>query len=191
VAEPPFVPPDDKIWTWVLERPCPECGFDGSEHPRDRFASEIRALAGTYRQLLGDPDVSRRPEPTVWSALEYGCHVRDVFDVFARRVSLMITEDDPAFPNWDQDETALAERYWEQDPGRVAYQLGVAAGKIADLFDKVRPEQWARTGRRSDGSTFTIESLGTYLLHDPVHHVWDIRRGFEALSEEAPPPDPG
>ena len=23
--------PDDKNWTWVLERPCPECGFDG-EH---------------------------------------------------------------------------------------------------------------------------------------------------------------
>ena len=22
--------PDDKDWTWVLERPCPECGFDAS-----------------------------------------------------------------------------------------------------------------------------------------------------------------
>lgn len=24
----PAIVPDDKDWTWVLERPCPECGFD-------------------------------------------------------------------------------------------------------------------------------------------------------------------
>ncbi|PVY29285.1 hypothetical protein C7458_10631 [Williamsia muralis] len=23
--------PDTKNWTWVLERPCPDCGFDPSE----------------------------------------------------------------------------------------------------------------------------------------------------------------
>ena len=27
----PAIPvPDDKDWTWVLQRPCPECGFDAS-----------------------------------------------------------------------------------------------------------------------------------------------------------------
>ena len=25
--------PDDKDWTWVLERPCPECGFDAATVP--------------------------------------------------------------------------------------------------------------------------------------------------------------
>ena len=24
------IEPDTKDWTWVLERPCPECGFDAS-----------------------------------------------------------------------------------------------------------------------------------------------------------------
>jgi hypothetical protein len=24
-------------------------------------------------------------------------------------------------------------------------------------------------------------------LHDPVHHVWDIQRGYDALSEETAP----
>jgi hypothetical protein len=184
MATPPSAPPpDDKNWTWVLERPCPECGFDASQHRRERFGAEVRSLAGTYRRLLGSANATRRPSPEVWSALEYACHVRDVFDVFLQRLRLMITQDGPTFANWDQDETAIAGRYWEQDPERVAYALAVNAGKVADTFDQVRDDQWQRRGVRSDGSEFTIETLGLYLLHDPIHHVWDIERGEEALAE--------
>ena len=30
-------------------------------------------------------------------------------------------------------------------------------------------------GRRSDGSAFTVESLGRYWLHDVEHHLHDVR----------------
>jgi hypothetical protein len=29
---------------------------------------------------------------------------------------MMLEQDDPLFPNWDQDETAVRERYGDQDP---------------------------------------------------------------------------
>ena len=45
----------------------------------------------------------------------------------------------------------------------------------------VRDDQWSRTGRRSDGAVFTVESFGRYLVHDPVHHVWDVEQGYAAL----------
>jgi hypothetical protein len=38
----------------------------------------------------------------------------------------------------------------------------------------VPDDAWARTGRRGDGATFTIESFVRYLLHDPVHHLTDV-----------------
>lgn len=34
--------------------------------------------------------------------------------------------------------------------------------------------QWNRTGNRSDGAHFTIETFGRYFLHDPVHHPYDV-----------------
>jgi hypothetical protein len=37
--------------------------------------------------------------------------VRDVFRVAQFRLGLMLTEDDPAFANWDQDETAVSKNY--------------------------------------------------------------------------------
>ena len=64
---------------------------------------------------LRRPGVAQRPRPDVWSTLEYGCHVRDVHRIFAERVRLMLTQDEPRFPNWDQDETAVTDDYASQD----------------------------------------------------------------------------
>lgn len=183
VPEPPAITPDDKNWTWVLERACPECGFDPASHPRERIGAEIRALAPVYDELLRRDRVNERPAAQVWSALEYGCHVRDVFELFLHRLNLMLEQDAPQFANWDQDETAVADRYDLQDADEVRGRLVSAAADLADRFDSVTGDQWKRTGFRSDGRAFTVETFGTYLLHDPIHHVWDIEQGYRALGQ--------
>ncbi len=183
-------PPDSKDWTWVLERPCPECGFEPTAIPRGDLAARFRSNAATWRRLLGRGDLVTQ-RPTVgpgaelrWSALEYGAHVRDVYDLFHDRLNLMLTEDGPTFSNWDQDEVAAASGYAEQDAKQVAYSLALAAGKVADLVDRIGRKQWERTGRRSDGREFTVESILRYLLHDVTHHVADVEAGYEALTDD-------
>jgi len=110
----------------------------------------------------------------VWSPLEYGCHVRDVFRKFDERLALMLAKDDPKFENWDQDRTALEDDYPSQLPSEVASELRIAADVLAGRFGTVSSEQWVRRGHRSDGSVFTVESIARYLMHDPVHHLWDV-----------------
>jgi hypothetical protein len=168
--------PDDKSWTWVLERPCPECGFDASSVPPEAVAALLRANAASWERVLQQPDdvVRRRPAADFWAPLEYACHVRDVCTLFRERLVFMLCEDDPLYPNWDQDVTAVEQRYDAQDPAVVSRQLRDAAAGLADAFDGVRGEQWLRTGRRSDGARFTIEGFSRYLLHDPVHHLHDV-----------------
>lgn len=166
--------PDTKNWTWVLEKRCDDCGFDASVFDAAQTGPAVRDLSKRWQVVLARPDVSVRPRPDVWSPLEYGCHVRDVFRVFDDRVALMVSEDDPRFANWDQDTTAIEDDYASQDAQIVAVQLAEAAQSLADRFDAVGADQWDRRGFRSDGSAFTVESLGRYLMHDPVHHLWDV-----------------
>ena len=179
--------PDHTSWTWVLERPCDNCGFDAAATDHEDFGALIRSNAAIWRRLLGRGDlVSTRPptEPgaaPIWSALEYGCHVRDVYRRFHERVTRMLSEDRPMFADWDQNQEAVDQRYHEQDAGRVGYDLAVIAGELADIVDRVRGEQWDRGGTRSDGYPFTVETLVQYLLHDVTHHVSDVERGYEAL----------
>ena len=167
--------PDTKNWTWVLERPCPECGFDASTVEFRSVPAITRRNALEWMPVLERPDVRQRPDDGTWSPLEYAAHTRDVFRVFAGRLRLMLESDDPAFENWDQDATAMADRYGEQDPAVVAAELRDAADTLADAFERVPDSALDRTGRRSDGSVFTVLTLARYYVHDPVHHLWDVR----------------
>jgi hypothetical protein len=169
------IAPDSKDWTWVLQRPCPECRLDTRRVDPAETAGILRANTMAWIGILrGGSDVRTRPAPGVWSPLEYACHVRDVFRLYDERLLLMLAETDPLFPNWDQDETAVAQRYAEQDPATVAGELREAAYALAAHFDEVRGQQWQRRGRRGDGARFTVASFVRYFIHDPVHHLYDV-----------------
>jgi hypothetical protein len=171
--------PDEKDWTWVLHRQCPECGFDASSLPREAIAPLVRANAAQWRTLLSAPadQLRHRPRADRWSTLEYACHVRDVFALFGQRLHLMLSEDTPTYPNWDQDRSAVDDRYNDQEPALVSAQLTSAADDLASEFDAVRGEAWDRRGSRSDGATFNVLTFGRYLIHDPIHHLHDVRAG--------------
>ena len=167
--------PDTKDWTWVITRPCADCGYDASLVGRTMVAPLLRDNVRTWLVVLTRPHIAVRPDEATWSPLEYGCHVRDVFRVFSSRLDLMRSLDDPLFPNWDQDETAISGDYRAQHPSSVAASLETSGMALAEEFSGVQPSEWSRTGRRTDGASFTVETLALYLLHDVSHHVWDVR----------------
>lgn len=169
------ITPDSKDWTWVLREPCAECGLAAADVEPVDVASRVRASLPRWEEALGREDARARPDDHTWSPTEYACHVRDVFRVFAERLALMLDRDDPQFENWDQDETALADRYDTQDPADVAPQLVEAGERIADAFEAVPDAAWQRTGRRGDGSSFTVATLAQYFLHDVEHHLHDVQ----------------
>jgi len=169
------IAPDTKDWTWVLRERCPECGFTASDVAPHALGATLRDLVPRWISALHRVDVRERPVPTVWSPLEYGAHVRDLLSVFAERLRLVLTRDDPVFPDWDQDAAALDGGYHRLDPSVVAEQLADGAESLAGVFDGVPDDAWERPGRRSDGSPFTTRTLGQYLLHDVVHHLHDVR----------------
>ena len=172
--EPEGIEPDDKNWTWVLQRACPDCGFDAQTVSGRQVSTQLRANASRWPAVFERADVTARLQPLVWSPLEYGCHVRDVCHLFESRLKLMRLQVDPAFENWDQDATAIADAYGAQDPAVVSRELLAAAESAAAAFDDVGERDWVRTGRRSNGSVFTIETLGQYFLHDVTHHLHDV-----------------
>jgi hypothetical protein len=168
------VVPDTKDWTWTLQRPCGECGFDAQQVAPEEVSGLTATLTAPWAGVLARPDATERPAPGTWSPLEYACHVRDVCTVFEERVRLMLAEDEPSFADWDQDRAAVEQRYAEQVPGQVAGAVQAAAARAADRFGAVADDEWSRTGVRSNGSRFTVLTLGQYFLHDLAHHLVDV-----------------
>ncbi|WP_104140151.1 DinB family protein [Arthrobacter sp. ZGTC131] len=166
--------PDEKDWTWVLSRPCAECGFDASTVTPATVPGSVESMLPRWRSVLRRPDATERPDDSTWSALEYACHVRDVFSLFDQRLNLMLSRDNAQFENWDQDATAVEKDYANADTAVVSAELTAEGEQVASSFARVQQSQWGRTGLRSNGSEFSVLTLSQYFLHDVVHHLHDV-----------------
>jgi DinB family protein len=179
-------PLDTKDWTWTLTRRCDECGLSAGEIKPEDFAQRAFVAAEEWVQILrSSPAVTARPQPDVWSPLEYGAHVRDVYRLFDGRLVQMLSDDTPTFANWNQDQTAVKERYSEQDPEVVADELETAAQRFVARIQSLTPEQYERRGIRSDGAEFTVVTFLQYFLHDVIHHLWDVTGQQDATASLA------
>lgn len=185
-SELPEVPPETKDWTWVLSERCPQCSLEAGVLTLAEIPGVIRAQVQVWPVVLLRADVRQRPEPQVWSPLEYGGHTRDALGLFTDRLALMLAEDEPTFADWDPNEAALAGRYHELDPETVSEEILAAAETLAAAAEAVPPEAVQRRGLRSDGAPFTVTTLLQYLVHDLVHHLWDVSGEPSGASAPAP-----
>ncbi|QCU79170.1 DinB family protein [Citricoccus sp. SGAir0253] len=167
------VPADDRDWTAVITDGCAECGF----RPFDPAQVADRIREGTRRWLpvLQRPDVAVRPVPEVWSPLEYACHVRDMVRLLGERVKSMRDQQDPVLADWDGNAKAVQLAYWAADPGTTWEDLERSTRRTVAILDSVPAQDRGRPGRRSDGTAFTIDSLGQYIGHEMEHHLHDVR----------------
>lgn len=155
----------------------------------DDVAGEIDALGRKFaapltRYLPGEDGpalLRQRPEPDVWSPLEYACHVRDVLRLFEDRTRAMVAEPGVTFAAWDHDAAVLDDGYNDADPAQVAADIAAATAGYAETLRGLDEAGWQSSGRRSgDGQEFTVDSLARYGLHEAKHHQLDIGRGLRA-----------
>ena len=108
---------------------CEECGFEydlaGALSAGPAIIDRVAELCG----LLGDgrADLRTRRQPSTWSPLEYGCHVRDVLLVQRERVLAARRIDHPSLEPMGREERVEHDGYADQDPARVVRQLSEAA----------------------------------------------------------------
>jgi DinB family protein len=159
---------------------CDECGYDYNEPARSDVAPRIRAFGPRFAALLdrAGPDVRTKPAPDVWSPLEYGCHVRDMFRAQRARIALALEQDTPFFTSIRRDERAVEERYNEQDAGAVGNEIEAATDELADALEALDDTGWARTGVYTypTEEVRTLEWVARHTVHEGVHHLMDIER---------------
>ncbi|HNA97897.1 MAG TPA: DinB family protein [Marmoricola sp.] len=190
MIDPPApIPADTRDWTLVIAQGCRECGF--MPQPPQVASSWLAGCAQAWAQRLQQPDSRSRPTPTTWSPLEYGAHVRDLSQVFRKRVVRTLTVDNPVLESWDQDQAAVEGNYFRQVPAQVGEQCARAVKDLALTLESVRADQWSRTASRADGWQFTLAELVNYYLHDVIHHLSDVGITFDSPAIDAGlPPEP-
>lgn len=164
---------------------CDECGFDYDDPDRAGVLAALRTGADDFGPLLAGAgeQVGRRPEPDVWSALEYACHVRDVLLIQRRRIGQTLAQDCPAYVPMNREQRLIDEHYDRQDPTAVAADLRVRAGEFVAAGEALDAEGLGRTGiyNYPTPTERPLSWLLHHTAHEVRHHLYDVRRVLEAV----------
>ena len=168
---------------------CPECGLNYDTVAPSDAAVALRSYPRRYRQALAvlegddrrDALLRRRPQPEVWSALEYTAHVGEVEDALATIVKRMTSESHPTLDMFDADERAAAARYNEQDPEEVLTGLQGACTAAAHAVAGVPPTEWTRLAAFPFGERDAL-TMARNAVHEGVHHLRDVNRVLEQVT---------
>jgi hypothetical protein len=164
---------------------CDKCGFDGTQYDDRALLGALRGLGPRWGALLtlAGTDLRVRPEPEVWSAIEYAAHSRDVTALHIFGVQQALSRDEPVFPPIGDDLVdAAAADYGDADVDEVAAELAVQAPLLAQVAEAAGTAEWSR-GITTGDSRSDVRYLLEHALHDSLHHLEDVERGLTRLSE--------
>jgi S-DNA-T family DNA segregation ATPase FtsK/SpoIIIE len=174
---------------------CDSCSFVYADVEATAVPARLAAFGTQYRTLLLPPGRSAawsgilrtRPEEGVWSALEYACHVRDVFLVQRDRLYTTLVEDTPTFAPMYRDQRVTLARYNAQAPEEAVEQLAIAARLIAQAFDALDSAQLQRRCMYNFPAPTERALLwvGQHAIHEGEHHLRDIARGIVCVCATA------
>ena len=171
---------------------CPDCGLDyGTLHPP--FAiNTLKSFPRRFTEALESASASEdadavlhaRPEPAVWSAIEYTAHVADGLDTFAVVIDRMNSEDKPTIGFWDPDERAESQGYNAKSKDTVLAEVKAGSDKLIAVAESVDSHSWTRTAEFPWGERDVLVMLQN-ALHEGVHHLKDIENVLKQVRSQA------
>jgi hypothetical protein len=177
--KPPHVPAEKSLPPLSPEDyVCDSCGLDFTTIAVPAALATISALPQEVRRSIVGIDDSllrRRPEPDVWSAMEYICHVRDVYATYTIRLHRARTENSPAVEPMFSDLRAVRFRYSRLPLAPVLDELADHVAGFCDEAATLAPTDWQRTVSRRPDEVRTASWLVRQALHEGRHHLADIR----------------
>ena len=156
---------------------CEECGFEYVLADAEKASAEILVgVTGLNALLEVGQELTERREPSTWSPLEYGCHMRDVLLVQRERVLAARRTDTPAFDPMGRDERVEHDGYAAQDPADVVRQLADAAAMFANVLDRIPSADWERTVIYNYPKTWerSLRWVAVHTVHEVQHHLHDV-----------------
>ena len=161
---------------------CTVCGID---YPAISVAAALRAIEQQPEHLratamtVPDGVLRTRPDPATWSAVEYLCHLRDVYAASAIRLHRIRTEDHPLLEPLFNDLRAEWFSYNNRELLPVLDELTDNARGFCAEVRRTPDGDWSRRASRLPGEVRTARWLLRQTMHEGVHHERDIREVAE------------
>lgn len=166
---------------------CRECGFDSTRWRVRDAITHMEALGWWWRNALegfDQAELARRPDPDVWSPVEYGVH--SAFATAALRASLERVLAGDAWDSTDRMNPPQARASPDDEPLLVALDqlfddLEREGCDMAAVAQVAEPDGWDRRLERAGRPPVRADFILFHAVHDASHHQMDVGRGLSTL----------
>jgi hypothetical protein len=157
---------------------CPVCGIDEPSITLGGATDAIRTFPRRYREALADVSndaLRARPQPDTWSMLEYAVHTREVLELLAGPLPVVLSGSEPAFPPIDVDEAASRRPAWVLNADLALAGITVACEDLVATITGAPLSAWDRRFTVGDDAHTAIW-IPQHAAHEGAHHLRDIAR---------------
>jgi uncharacterized damage-inducible protein DinB len=115
-------------------------------------------------------DLNHVPQRGEWSAAQVMAHLADAEMVYAVRIRLMLTADNPTLVGYDQDAWADRLSMCDLDAAGALERFRVLRDVNLRLYESLEADEWDRVGTHDEVGLVTIKStIETLIGHDRTH----------------------
>jgi hypothetical protein len=172
--------------------PCPGCGIDEATIAVPDAIAAIRSFPRRYREVLDatPPALLRaRPDPGTWSVVEYAVHTREVLEVLAMALPLVLEQPNLVLPDVEDETTGGAGGEpktfpdWLTDRDILLAGLTKACDRLATRAEQAPWSAWDRTFAIGDHQ-HVAAWIPQHAAHEGGHHLRDIEHVLRRLGVE-------
>jgi uncharacterized damage-inducible protein DinB len=128
---------------------------------------------------VSDAQLTKRPDPTNWSAKEVICHVRDTEESFMMRFLSIMAMDDPKFLPVEPDRWAVERQYQRNDVPEALAALKTRREETLRFFRGLKPEQWERGGIHATRGRMTLKDFVELMAWHDDNHLDQLKRALD------------
>jgi hypothetical protein len=159
---------------------CAECGLDIERLTIDDAADIIGTCGPRFRAVFAVAQDDRervraKPDPDVWSSLEYVVHVRDSVRYHGALTNRALKEDRPEFAVPDPDAIAQNQCYNDADLDEVLDSLEQQTTRLAARVRSLDENDLDRVVIRA-GHEISLRFMIRNAAHECHHHLQDVQR---------------
>jgi Protein of unknown function (DUF664). len=159
------------------------------EHTLRYLKSGLEAAPLLLEHLLAgvtEAEIDFRPDPDRFTLREVVAHLADWEPIWLGRMEVMVQQEDPHLPGYDEGQFALDHDYAHAElAGQLATFREARARTVAFLSALPRAEWTGRTGRHDEWGRVTIYDLAALVCgHDGYHlrQIVEWRAAFAAAN---------
>lgn len=122
-----------------------------------------------------DEDLARPAQDGGWGLVEILPHFRDWEEIIGNRVSAILTEDEPAFEEYDDSLWAIEHGYSDQDTRAAFEEFAERRGALVERLGALGADDWNRVGILPKRGRVTLHWLLDSVCNHDARHVVQAR----------------